>query len=482
MSEPAWKALLNEASALRNAGRVGEAIAAYQRLLEANPALPASWYNLGWLQKQARRFEDALASYQQALDRDVGDPEEVHLNRAVILADHLGRPEEALNELEAALALNPTYVPALLNLGNLHEDRGDKAAAHTAYQRALSLDPANALALARLAGVSDEAGDPLVERLRTAIERPHANAAEQADLGFALGRLLDLAGDFDGAFRAYSQANRASAASHGPAFRCYDRRAHEQFVDRLIAAFPKPGAQRRSSGGQAPLFICGMFRSGSTLVEQILAGHSRVTAGGELDLIPALIATEIRPYPEAIASADAAVLDGLRGKYLAAMPVAGDGAFVTDKRPDNFLHIGLIKAMFPQARIVHTQRNRQDNLLSLYFLHLDPAMAYALDLEDAAHWHGEYRRLMAHWQALYADDIIDVEYDDLVHDPRPVIERLLEFIGLEWEDGCLAFHSTPAVVKTASVWQVRQPLHTRSSGRWKNYERHLRPLIDALGK
>src|SRR5688572_16150689 len=168
MTEPAWQSLLNEASALREAGRVGEAVAAYQRLLAANPDLPGSWYNLGWLQKQARQFEDALRSYRQALDRGIDEPEEVHLNRAVILSDHLGRPEDALVELEAALALNPAYVPALLNLGNLHEDRGDRAEASDAYRRALSLQPGNALALARLAGVSD-ADDELIERLRSAI-------------------------------------------------------------------------------------------------------------------------------------------------------------------------------------------------------------------------------------------------------------------------------------------------------------------------
>ena len=481
MSEPAWKALLKEASALRGAGRVAEAIAAYQRLLDANPDLPASWYNLGWLQKQARQFEDALTSYRQALDRGASDPEEIHLNRAVILADHLGRPEEALTELESALALNPGYVPALLNLGNLHEDRGDKPGARAAYERALSHDPANALALARLAGVSDAQGadDPLVERLRKAIGGS-GNAVEQADLGFALGRVLDQAGDFDAAFEAYSRANRASAASRGPAFRGYDRRAHEQFVDRLIATFPEPAEQRPASRGRAPLFICGLFRSGSTLIEQILAGHSGVTAGGELDLLPALIAAHIRPYPEALAGAEPAALDRLREAYLQAMPTVGGRGIVTDKRPDNFLHIGLIKALFPEARIVHTVRNPLDNLLSLYFLHLDPAMAYALDLEDAAHWHGEYRRLMTHWKRLYPADILDLDYDELVRDPRPAVERLLAFTGLEWEDSVLDFHSGRGVVKTASVWQVREPLYTRSSGRWKNYERQLRPLIQAL--
>lgn len=477
MNEPAWQSLLKEASALREAGRVDEAIAAYQRLLAVNPALPGSWYNLGWLQKQARRFEEALRSYAEALERGAGDPEEVHLNRAVILSDHLGRPEDALEELEAALALNPDYVPALLNLGNLHEDRGDREAAREAYRRALELDPGSALALARLAGVGGP-GDRLIERLESAIAGP-ATPAEKADLGFALGRLLDQAGDYDGAFAAYAAANRASAQSHGPGFRGYDRRAHKQFVDRLIAAFPQPAEPRGASEGRQPVFICGLFRSGSTLVEQILAAHSRVSAGGELDLIPAL-AARIRPYPEALTSADPAALEGLRRAYLAGMPAAVPGTLVTDKRPDNFLHIGLIKAMFPEARIVHTRRNPLDNLLSLYFLHLDPGMAYALDLGDAAHWHGEYRRLMAHWKAIHGADIHDVDYDELVRDPRPAIERLLEFCGLEWEDSCLTFHSAPRVVKTASVWQVREPLYGRSSGRWKNYERHLRPLVDAL--
>ncbi|HEU4704149.1 MAG TPA: tetratricopeptide repeat protein, partial [Sphingomicrobium sp.] len=325
MSGTAWQLLLKEASALREAGRVGEAIAAYQRLLAVKPDLPGSWYNLGWLQKQARRFEDSLRSYGEALERGVRDPEEVHLNRAVILSDHLGRPEEALRELESALELNPAYVPALLNLGNLHEDRGDRQSAALAYRRALEADPGSALALARLAGVGDP-GDRLVERVDKAIAGA-ASAAEQADLGFALGRLLDQAGDHDRAFAAYAEANRASAASHGPGFRGYDRRAHERFVDRLIANFAEPAKPRPASAGEAPLFICGLFRSGSTLVEQILAGHSRVTAGGELDLVPAL-AARIRPYPDALASAGPADFERLRGEYLAGMPAAAAGALV----------------------------------------------------------------------------------------------------------------------------------------------------------
>jgi tetratricopeptide (TPR) repeat protein len=476
--------LLDRASRLREAGRVVEAIDAYQRLLALEPNLPDSWYNLGWLQRQARRFEDALASYAEALKRGVAGPEEVHLNRAVIFADHLARPVEAEVELKAALARNPTYVPALLNLGNLHEDRGERAAARSAYERALAAEPGNGLALARLAGVAEvcAADDPLVGRLREALGDAGTHSAEHADLGFALGRLLDSAGAYDEAFAAYAEANEASRASFGPRFRGYDQAAVEGYIDRLIAAFPAPAAQPPQAEGQSPLFICGMFRSGSTLAEQILARHSGVTPGGELDLLPALIAAELRPYPEAPASADEPRLQRLRSAYLEGLHRRHPaGALVTDKRPDNFLHIGLIKALFPTAKVVHTIRNPLDNCLAIWFLHLDPGMPYALDLADTAHWYRQYRRLMAHWKRLYPNDIFDLDYDALVADPRPAIRRLLAFCGLEWEEACLSFHAAANMVKTASAWQVREPLYRRSSGRWRNYKRHLGALREALG-
>jgi tetratricopeptide (TPR) repeat protein len=471
-------AMLERAAALRRAGRGEEAIAAYEELLAREPDLPDSWYNLGYLQRQARRYEAALQSYREALDRGVRDPEEVHLNRAVILSDHLARPDEAEAELEAALKLKPDYLPVLLNLGNLHEDRGNRDLAQTAYRRALAAAPGDALALSRLAGVldakSDAAGD-LMEQIRREIASGRS-AGERADLGFALGRLLDGRGDYSAAFTAYQTANEASRLSFGPRFAGYDRAAHEQFVDRLVSAFPKP---RRSGGDAAepPIFICGMFRSGSTLVEQILDGQSRVAAGGELDLVPALV-RRIAGYPEFVQGASEEAIHAWRQFYLNGLkPLAAGGRFVTDKRPDNFLHIGLIKTIFPSAKIVHTRRNRLDNLLSLYFLHLDPRMAYALDLADAMHWHGQYERLMAHWKRLYPNDIFDVDYDSLVAEPRPAVEALLSVLGLEWEDSLLDFSERKGPVKTASVWQVREPLHARSSGRWRNYRAELEKAL-----
>jgi tetratricopeptide (TPR) repeat protein len=470
------RALLERAGSLRRAGRVDEAIAAYRALLAREPDLPDSWYNLGWLQRQARQYEDSLASYGEALKLGVRDPEEVHLNRAVILSDHLARHDEAQAELEAALKIRPDYLPALLNLGNLHEDRGKRGAAEEAYRRALAIAPDDALALSRLAGVIETGSDSaaeVIENMKSAIARER-DPSGRADLGFALGRLLDGRERYDQAFAAYESANRASLESFGAG---YDRIAHERFVDRLIATFPKPA---QSSDQDAPaIFIAGMFRSGSTLVERILSGHSRVVSAGELDLIPVLVST-ISPYPEAVASAEESAIQRWRRFYLDGLaPFTREGSFVTDKRPDNFLHIGLIKTLFPDAKIVHTRRNRLDNLLSLYFLHLGPGMPYALDLADAAHWYAEYERLMEHWRALYPDDIFDLDYDSLVEQPERILRKTLDFLGLGWEDGLLDFHQREATVKTASVWQVRERLHSRSSGRWKNYEPALK---QALGK
>lgn len=459
--------LIALASQLRAQGRPVEAAEAYRRLLAIRPGLADSWYNLALMERASGRFEAALEAYDQALARGVSGPEEARLNKAVIYADDLARHDLAQGELEAALAAAPGYLPALLNLGNLHEDMGRKAEARAAYERALAVGPEDAVALARLAGLG-RADAAMLERVRAALSAPGRTEADRAELGFALGKALDQAEQYDDAFEAYGAANAASRAAAGGVR--YDRRAHEVFVDSLIAAFPEPAAP--AAGVEGPVFICGMFRSGSTLAEQILAGHSRVTAGGELGLVPAL-AGRLRPYPQSLAAGGPELIARARGLYLDALKTARPGAaLVTDKRPDNFLHIGLIKAMFPTAKIVHTVRDPLDTILSNWFLHLDASMPHALDLEDMAHWHGQYQRLMAHWKALYPD-ILDLDYDVLVREPRPAIEGLLAYLGLDWEEAVLDFHKADTGVRTASVWQVREPLYVRSSGRWRNYEKHL---------
>jgi tetratricopeptide (TPR) repeat protein len=473
--------LLHEASRLRREERVAEAIAAYHRLLAHEPKLPDSWYNLGLLQRRAGEYEAALASYRRALDLGVREPEEVHLNRAVIYADFLRDDVAAEWELNGALALNPAYVPALLNLANLREDQGQREDARALYGRILALAPRMPDALARYAMLegAKSSGDPIIARLGDAIADPEISQAGKATLGFALGSVLDRSGAYDAAFAAYRAANRHSRDSAQGRI-LYNRDAHSRFVDGIIEAFPDRGPAAPANDGDAPLFICGMFRSGSTLAEQVLARHPRVTAGGELPLLANLVQSSFSPFPEAVKTATAETFAIAAAQYRSGVRKLFPNADrVTDKRPDNFLYLGLIKRMFPSANIVHTVRDALDTCLSIYFLHLDHRMGYALDLGDIAHYFGEYRRLMAHWKSLYPRDIRDFDYDAFVREPKANAEGLLSFCGLEWTDACLEPHLAAGAVKTASVWQVREPLYRRSSGRWRNYERHLGPLYDA---
>ncbi|MFT4956266.1 MAG: cytochrome c-type biogenesis protein CcmH/NrfG [Brevundimonas sp.] len=478
---------LKQALDHQNAGRLDEAVAGFEALLALRPELTDVWFDLGRLRRRIGRSDAALDAYDQAIRLGVRGPEEARLNRAVILSEDLHRPDEAEAELNAALKLNPRFAPAWLNLGNLHEDRGRRDPARAAYEQALTLEPGNVLALARLAGVARASGpdDPLIARLRSALKAIGAGSPDErmarADLGFALGRMLDEASAYDEAFAAYAQANRDSRLIPGPPGARYDRAAQEAVVDQLIAAFPDAG--NGEGGDNAPLFICGMFRSGSTLTEQILAAHSRVTPGGELELLPALVSRELQPWPDSLKTLDAGRIAALRGTYLDGLRARLPGAdVITDKRPDNFLHVGLIKTLFPAARIIHTRRDPMDNCLSCWFLHLSHAMPWALDLEDAAHWLIQQERLMDHWKSLWPDDIHTLDYDALVAEPEAKVRGLLDFCGLDWEDGCLSFHGLDNAVRTASVWQVREPLYRRASGRWRNYEPHLGPLKAALDR
>jgi tetratricopeptide (TPR) repeat protein len=479
-------AQVREAERLEQLGRLAEAAAAYEQLLARAPDLPDCWYNLARVQRRLGRFEAALSSYSQALERGVARPEEVHLNRGVIFADCLRQEAAAERELQAALALNPRYLPALQNLANLHEDLGRRDAALSTYGQILELDPASCESLARYANLSQVAGpaDPLIARLRHALADPQTDPGGRASLGFALGRALDSCGEYAAAFGAYEAANRDSRAS-APAAPRYDREAEERATDALIGAFPQRTsgtAAALAAGTPRPIFICGMFRSGSTLAEQLLAQHPQVTAGGELDLLPQLVGSRLTPFPAALAAASAATLGELAAQYRAGLARLFPGAArVTDKRLDNWRYIGLIKRLFPEARIVHTTRDPLDTCLSIFFLHLDQRLGYALDLMDIGHYWKQYRRLMAHWSALYGEDLLEFNYDTLVSDPRPAVERLLAFCELGFEPACLTPGMRGGAVKTASVWQVREPLYRRSSGRARHYRRELAPLAAYLG-
>lgn len=489
MTDARQQHLLNEAARLRATGPIPDAIAAYRTLLAEYPDLPDSWYNLGWLLRQAGMAQDALAAYDEALKRGAQGAEEIHLNRAAILSDALARPQDAKAELDTALSLNPQYLPALVNLGNLHEDLGELAEARAVYEKAHALAPANALTLARLAGLGTAASpdDPMIGKIRALISSGTLLPADLALLQFALGRLYDSCGAYDDAAKTFAAANSSARIAASGSVAPYDGVNELKRADRLAAAFA--GSSNRQTGisnpEPQPVFILGMFRSGSTLIEQILGGHSQIAAGGELDMIPR-ISRGLGGDPAGIANAPETLLRDYAEAYLTRIRTMYPGAvIVTDKRPDNFWHVGLIKRLFPHAKIINTVRHPLDTLISVWSQYLDASLNYGFSPDDiAAHAHAE-RRMMHHWRQLYPADILTVPYESVITRPEEEVRRILDFLGLPFEPECLDFHKARGPVKTASVWQVREPLHDRSIGRWKHYEAYLRslsphPALDAL--
>jgi hypothetical protein len=217
------------------------------------------------------------------------------------------------------------------------------------------------------------------------------------------------------------------------------------------------------------------------LLEQMLSVHPALAAGGEIDYWNTQLHTAVG-FP-ARAAGDATWRRTLAEGYLALLDrdFPGD-RLVCDKRPDNFAYLGLIAALFPQARFLHTRRDPRDTCLSIYFQQLEDRLGYAADLADTAHYLGEYRALMRHWQAVLRERILDIDYERLVSAPGPELQRVCAFLGIPWHEPMLCFHTSPNRVRTASVWQVREPLYARAAGRWHHYAAELGPLAETLAK
>jgi tetratricopeptide (TPR) repeat protein len=455
---------LEQADLLEKSGRRGEAETAYRRFIDREPAHAVARFNFACFLRRGGRLEEALAEHQAALDLGIPQPEEVLSNMAVIHTE-LRHEGTARLLLQRALETNPNFVPALYNLALYHEEYGDRRAATALFRRILGINPFYHEALVRIAHaetVTDPGGET-VKGLRRALRRSNLDAAARESLHVALGKALDDCGRYDEAFEQYALGNLESRSR----LLRYDRYAAEQGTTRLIEAFGADKIASASPVSEEPLiFVTGMYRSGSTLIEQVLAAHPRVTAGGEIEW---LMRAPLSPEPGDWAIVAGGYLDHLRRTFPAA-------DLVTNKRPDMFGLLGMLKAVFPNARFVNTVRDPRDTALSIWFQQFDDRLAYAADLGDIAHHHRQYRRVMAHWRSLFADSIFDADYDAYVQDPRGVTERLLAFLGLDWHEGCLEFQKNATRVRTASVAQVREPLYRTSSGRWRNYERQLAAL------
>jgi Tfp pilus assembly protein PilF len=464
---------------LESTGRLAEAEACYLQLLERLPQLAVARFNYACFLRRRGRLEEALGEHQRALDFDIAQPEEVLSNMGVIHTE-LRQDGEARGYLERALAINPAYLPAMFNLGLLHEEFGDREAALALFGRILEQDPGWHDALIRIAHAKriDDPDDPVIRKLRRALRRTHIDALTRESLHFALGKTLDDCGRYDEAFGQYELGNRCSAGRLSP----YDRQREEDRVARIVRMFTPEWLAGATAVSERPLvFVTGMFRSGSTLFEQVLAAHPRVTAGGEIEYFGRRLWQSGRAFPDFLEGMTPGDWQQLGRGYIEYLDrTFPAGALVTNKRPDAFALLGLLKAMFPNARFVNTVRDARDTCLSIWFQQFDGQLGYANDFGNIAHHYRQYRRLMEHWQGLFGASIHDAPYDEFVADPRPVAERLLAFLGLDWHEGCLEFQRTANRVRTASVGQVRESLYRKSSGRWRNYANRLGDLDRAL--
>ena len=401
-----------------------------------------------------------------------------------------GQSEGALAAQLRALALDPGHAEAHNSIGTLHMEGGAFAEAEAAFRAALRSDPRFSPAFVNLVQTRRiGAGDAdLVARIQALAE--HGGLAEDAaaDLHFALAKAREDLGDYERAFAHYREGNRRRRRQVR-----YEREAAGERAAAFAGAFDAGLFARLAGGGDPsprPVFIVGMPRSGTSLVEQILASHPDCFGAGELPQLGVLARSLPartgggRGYPACVGKLGDAECAALGRAYLAALPAeAGSTARVTDKMPHNYLHLGLAAAILPRARMIWCRRAAMDVCFSIYaqqFTHRD-AYPYASDLEDIASEYLACERLMAHWTRTLPLPIHQVRYEHLVDDQEGVTAELLAFCGLPFDARCLRFHETERRVRTASNWQVRQPLYRASLARWRRFEDQLAPLRAALG-
>jgi Flp pilus assembly protein TadD len=498
--------------ALASLDRIEEAISHYERALVLHPDHVQANSNLGVLRTRQGRHADAVGHYQRVL---AIQPEhaDVHNNLAALLVQQ-GRLDEASAHLGQALAVQPENAGFHHNLGVVYWEQGrfDDAAIH--HRRALAIQPGYAAAhncMGNILKVQGRFHDALFHYDRAIAARPdfaeaHFSRSELKTFRDGDADLAELEGLAASAGRPESQmtffhfaAAKAwdDCGAYARAFEHFRagnalRRRHIQYreedqaalIRRIQAVFGRDLFDRLKGAGDpsaCPVFVLGMPRSGSTLVEQILSSHPLIHGAGELNALDEAVRAESAFSGSA---PDGAALGRIARHYLARLPAPRDGAVrIVDKMPDNFIHAGLIHLAFPNARIIHTVRNPLDTCWSCYSRLFTVGQPYSYDLGELGRFYRRYEELMDHWRSvLPADVMIDVRYEDVVADLEGQARRLIGFCGLPWDDRCLSFHRNSRTVKTASTVQVRQPLYRSSLERWRCYEKWLGPLIRELGK
>ena len=463
--------------ALHRLGHEDAAIAAYRRTVAIAPKNADAWSRLGNLLIARGALEQAIACFKKAADA-LPNTTLGRMNRAKALIAE-GQTAQAETALRRAVALDPANAEAHRLLGNLLAEGGRFAEAVAALERTIELNPWEVTAWGGLVGTRklEEADRPWIGQMLERLKKGRMTEPMRMKLHFVLGKAYDDLGDYAEAMEQFAAANRIKRRLVP-----FDRNAFAQRVDELVNTFTPSLFARHARNGsdeETPVLILGMPRSGTTLVEQILSSHPSVGAGGELTFWPER-APALEQAIRATTEGDMAPL--IAADYLTLLHGLAPGAArVTDKLPHNFLWIGLIRLVFPRAFIIHCRRDPVDTCLSIYTTSFAAPVEFSSDRGDLAFYYEHYRRLMAHWRnVLSPERFLEVDYEGLTANPEPASRRLISFIGLTWDEACLRPEANPRLVKTASVWQVRQPIYRTAVARWRRYEPWLGELRELL--
>jgi tetratricopeptide (TPR) repeat protein len=473
---------------LSREGQTAEAVNRLKRAIELDPADASFPEFLGDVHMEREEFAEAEASYQHALNVATEPKPALRLSLGWALQEE-GRLDEALEQYRIAERTAPE-MPAVQNyLGGYFEERGELALAEAAYRQALKLQPGFALPHARLGTLLR---GKLAEGDLTALENRLADLELKPEargrLLFALAHVLDARGDFVRAAATLHEANTLTRDNRRarPQYSAVD---HERFAENIIKVFNLGFFTRTAGLGldtRKPVFVFGLPRSGTTLIEQVLASHSQVLGAGELrfgrqsfEAIPAVMGRSAHPM-ECVPYLDAISIRRLAERHLDRLNMLANGPErVVDKMPDNYIYVGLLATLFPRATFIHCRRDLRDIAVSCWMTDFR-SINWANSLEQIAHRFLQYRKLIDHWKVVLPFAMVEVDYEETVNNLEGVARRLVAACGLAWEPACLQFHRTERPIRTASVMQVRQPVYKQSVGRWQNYEASLGELFNTL--
>lgn len=507
---------------LRAQGKSLEAIAAFRRAIQLNPNEAQFHFNLGAILQECGKLDEAIDAYRQAI-RIRSDFAEAYANLGAALRDQ-GKPAEAVAMQRQAIKLKPTLAPAYANLGAALNDQGKLDEAASACRQAIALKPDFDVAHGNLGSVLMElgrlpesraalecavrlaprnikhrrylgeldryvAGDPRL----VALEQLARNAAQlyandRIELHFALGKAYDDIGQHAKAFGHWRDGNALKRRQIA-----YDEAAELRAFDRIRSVLTPDLVRAWRNAGHpslVPVLIIGMPRSGTTLVEQILASHPHAFGAGELKHFDAAI-DDVRtrfdrstPFPEFVRGMTGVDFHDLGARYLVRTEQLAPAAQrIIDKMPGNFRLAGLIHLALPNATIIHTTRDPIDTCLSCFSKLFSSEQNYTYDLSELGRYYRNYENLMAYWRCVLPPGrILDIRYEDVVSDLEGQARRIVAHCGLEWDSRCLSFHKTDRPVRTASAVQVRKPIYKTAIGRWRAYEQFLRPLLTELSR